>query len=366
MPGFRPACTLATFPLLANWVIADFALASLRESCCRVRFVVDHDAKPLALALAGRWKGRPAEVQVLEPGIAGLLRLLDAETSERLIVGSLSAAWLLDPAAPAILAAAAGGGVAKASLQRTPVELYGCRRDGLIALLESAGPRLARSRGCRELLFDGTLASALETIEELPGELLFLNDPTELHRRTLELTRHDAASLRRLARMCETTDNPPEARIAERAKVVSSWIAPGADVEGTVEGSVVFPGASVRRGAHVVDSVLMNGAVVGAGATVHRALVLPHGPPAPSARAGARAAPTIGERCAVGSRSSTAVNAAYPDQIRDGLTVIGMGVDLPVGMRVEAGCLVGPGAALADLRRRKVLRRGQSVPEDGA
>ena len=55
-----------------------------------------------------------------------------------------------------------------------------------------------------------------------------------------------------------------------------------------------------------------------------------------------------------------------PEQIRDGLTVIGMGVELPGGFRAEAGCLIGPGASPSDLRRRKVLRRGQSVPEDAA
>jgi carbonic anhydrase/acetyltransferase-like protein (isoleucine patch superfamily) len=363
VPGFSDACVFATFPLLANWVIADFALASLRVSCSKVRFVVDHDAKSLAVALAGRWKNRPVEVHVLDNGLDGLVRLLSSEEAEQVLIGSLSAAWMLDPGSPAALTAAAGESVAKASLQRTPVELYGCRRDLLIGILEAAGPRLAKARRGRELLFEGTLTGAIDRIEEVPGELLFLNDPTDLHRRTLALAAHTAAALRPFSRMPEPADPPLEARIAERATVVSSWIAPGADIEGTVEGSVIFPGASVRRGAHVANSVLMNGAIVGAGATVQNALVLPHGPPDPIARSGARTAATIGDRCAVGSRSSTAVNAAHPDQIRDGLTVIGMGVDLPSGFRVEAGCLVGPGASPADLRRRKVLRRGQSVPE---
>jgi hypothetical protein len=362
VPGISDACVFATFPLLANWVIADFALASLKDSCSRVRFVVDHDAKALAITLSGRWKNRPVEVHVLEGGLPGLLRLLASDEVEQVLVGSLSAAWTLDPGAPSALMAAAGTSVAKASLRRTPVELYGCRRDRLIALLEAAAPRLAKARRSRELLFDGTLTTALEAIEDIPGELLFLNDPTDLHRRTLALTSHDPEVLRPLTRMPEPVEPPLEARIGERARVVSSWIAPGADVEGTVEGSVVFPGASVRRGAQVVNSVLMNGVIVGAGATVLNTLVLPHGAVDLVARPAGRAAPTIGDRCSVGSRSSTAVNADYPDQIRDGLTVIGMGVDLPSGFRVEAGCLVGPGTSPADLRRRKVLRRGQSVP----
>ncbi len=363
MPGFPDSCVLATFPLLANWVFADFALASLCPSCTRVRIVVDHDAKPLAAALAGRWKRRPVEVLVLENGATGLLRLLAADETERLLIGSLSAAWLLDPAAPGILAAAAGASVAKASIGRTPVELYGCRRDRLIALLESAAPRLARARRSREILFDGILDGALELIEELPGELLFHNDPTDLYRRTLCLASHDPAALRPLARLPESTEALAEARIAEKARVCSSWIAPGADIEGTVEGSVVFPGVSVRRGAHVVNSVLMNGVVVGAGAVVQNVLALPHGPVEPAARPAARAAPTIGDRCTVGSRTSSAANAAFPEQIRDGLTVIGMGVELPAGMKIEAGCLVGPGTGMVELRRLKALRRGQTAPE---
>jgi carbonic anhydrase/acetyltransferase-like protein (isoleucine patch superfamily) len=363
VPGFSEACVLATFPILANWVIADFALASLLGSCARVRLVVDHDARGLAGSLAGRWKDRPVEVHVLEPGLAGLMRLLATDDAERVLVGSLSAAWLLAPEAASALAAAAGGALAKASLQRTPVELYGCRRDHLLAILESAAPRLTRAQGARELLFTGTLTGAIDLIEEIPGELLFHNDPTDLHRRTLTLAGHDPSALHAAARLPQPAGPPLEARIAERARVVSSWIAPGAEVEGTVEGSVVFPGASVRRGAHVVNSVLMNGAVVGCGALIQNSLVLPHEPGEPSGRPGSRAAPTIGDRCAVGSRTSTATNAAHPEQIRDGLAVIGMGVDLPNGFKVEAGCLVGPGASVADLRRLKVLRRGQSVPE---
>ena len=363
MPGFPESCVLSTFPLLANWVIADFALASLCPSCCRVKIVVDHDAKPLALALAARWKHHPVEVHVLENGLAGLLRLLAADEAERLVVGSLSAAWLLDPAAACLLGEAAGASVAKASLGRTPVELYGCRRDRLISLLESAAPRLSRAHRCRDLLFDGFLGGALELIEEVPGELLFLNDPTDLHHRTLALASHAPAVLRPLTRMPESTVAPVEARIAEKARVISSWIGPGAAIEGTVEGSVVFPGASVRHGAHVVNSVLMNGVIVGVGATVQNVLVMPYDPSEVAARQNTRTTPTIGDRCTIGSRTSTAANAAFPEQIRDGLTVIGMGVQIPAGSKIEAGCLVGPGVGAAELRRLKTLRRGQTVPE---
>ena len=125
MPGFTESCVLATFPLLANGVVADFALASLLPSCRQVRIVVDPDAKPLALALAARWKHHPVEVHVLDNGLAGLQRLLAADEAERLVLGSLSAAWLLAGAAPGMLADAAGRSVAKASLGQLAPDPFG-------------------------------------------------------------------------------------------------------------------------------------------------------------------------------------------------------------------------------------------------
>jgi hypothetical protein len=349
---------LALFPFWGNWCLVDFALASMPTGA-RVTVVLEEEARAIAGPLAGRWKGHPVDIVDIDAGVGALAKLFAAEGAEWIVLAALSAVWLLAPGALERLVASAGAArrVIKASVQRTPVELYAVRRDRLIGLLDAAG-RLSRTRRARETLFEATLDPAIETIEELPGELLFFNDLSDLHQRTLRLPADGVEIVRQAARFPELSVPPREAVIAQHARVTQSWIAPGATVEGRVDGSVIFPGAVVHRGAEVVHSVVMNGVVVGAGASVANALLLPWGDVAGSSL---RAAATVGERAVVGQRQSTARNVRYPEQIRDGLAVVGMDVTLPPGFRMEGGSLACAGADAAELRRIKVLKRGQSV-----
>ena len=61
--------------------------------------------------------------------------------------------------------------------------------------------------------------------------------------------------------------------IGPDAKVHRAYITQGVVVEGEVRNSVLFTGSRIGRGAKVIDTVLMPGAVVEDGATVTRALV---------------------------------------------------------------------------------------------
>jgi hypothetical protein len=74
-----------------------------------------------------------------------------------------------------------------------------------------------------------------------------------------------------------------------------------------------------------------------------------------------RTGPNIGDNCVVGAKSSVAKNSDFPSQIRDGIALVGMNVDLPNGFKAEAATYVGPGVPPAALRKLKVLRRGASV-----
>ncbi len=61
--------------------------------------------------------------------------------------------------------------------------------------------------------------------------------------------------------------------IGEKAKLKNAFITQGAIVNGDVEHSVIFSGARIDEGSCVVDSVIMNGAIVGKGAKLNRCLV---------------------------------------------------------------------------------------------
>ena len=71
-----------------------------------------------------------------------------------------------------------------------------------------------------------------------------------------------------------TEDSPTLPQyIGPNAKIDKAFITQGCVVEGEVKGSVLFTGCRVGEGAKIIDSVLMPGVEVEAGAVVQRALV---------------------------------------------------------------------------------------------
>src|SRR4051794_3787379 len=73
--------------------------------------------------------------------------------------------------------------------------------------------------------------------------------------------------------LTQATSHRASARILAGASVEASLIAPGSQLAGTVQASVVGRGARVEHGAVVRGSVLLPGSVVRAGATVERAIL---------------------------------------------------------------------------------------------
>ena len=71
-----------------------------------------------------------------------------------------------------------------------------------------------------------------------------------------------------------TEDSPALPQyIGPNANVDKAFITQGCVVEGEIKGSVLFTGCRVGEGARIIDSVLMPGVEVEAGAVVQRALV---------------------------------------------------------------------------------------------
>ena len=73
--------------------------------------------------------------------------------------------------------------------------------------------------------------------------------------------------------LTRATSNRASARVLEGARIASSLIGPGAAVAGDVRGSVIGRGAIVERGATVIESVVLPGSLVRAGARVERAIL---------------------------------------------------------------------------------------------
>ncbi len=113
------------------------------------------------------------------------------------------------------------------------------------------------------------------------------------------------------------------AHVDAGAVVEDSMLAPRARVAGRVTRSVIGPGVQIAAGAHVVDSVLLAGSRIEAGAFVGTAVVDEHVVVGPGAR--------------LGVETGTQLPVADDISLVGRDSVIGGGVVLPPGSRLEPG-----------------------------
>ncbi|MBE6854332.1 MAG: glucose-1-phosphate adenylyltransferase, partial [Ruminococcus sp.] len=113
------------------------------------------------------------------------------------------------------------------------------------------------------------------------------------------------------------TMNMPPQYIGDRAVVQNSMISEGSSINGTVDFSIIFSGATIEENATVKYSIVMPGTVIKAGAVVEYAIV--------------------GEDCVIHENAHIGVSPETVEN-RDewGIAVIGHNVD------VSEGTSVGP------------------------
>jgi glucose-1-phosphate adenylyltransferase len=114
----------------------------------------------------------------------------------------------------------------------------------------------------------------------------------------------------------------PAARVRAAGECRDSLLSPGADVSGTVVGSVLGPGVVVEKGAEVHDSVVMEDCVIRAGAVVRTTV--------------------LDERCVVGERAR--VGGEPAGRLARDEDVVLVGRDSRVGADVAAGARLEPGS----------------------
>jgi hypothetical protein len=358
IPGFDEGFSFALLPFWGDFCLVDFMLANFSAADgVEISIVLDERSRSASLSMGSRWKKAPARLVELGGSVPELARLLSASSAEHAVLAALSSIAVLDRAALRALISAAGDQLVKLSVGRTPVEIYCARREHLLKLVTASLARATSLPRFRDQLFSGILHPAMDLIEDVPGELLFQNSLMELYQSNLwavsncESGRYHGI----LAGLPAIADRGGESHVAEKATIRNSLIASGVEVQGIVEDSIVFPNVVIGRNAHVARSVVLSGNRIGASSEICNALLLPFTAEVP------RSSPNIGERCVIGALRSTAKNVDFPDQIRDGLTVIGTNADIPNGFHMEAGSFVAPGVALGALRKMKHLRRGTSV-----
>jgi glucose-1-phosphate adenylyltransferase len=139
-------------------------------------------------------------------------------------------------------------------------------------------------------------------------------------------------------------DRPPVI-IRRGARLVHSFISVDTIIEGRVEGSILSPGVRVEKGAQVLNSIIMHDCWIGSGAFLDRAIL--------------DKKVRIGEEARI-TGQSTVPNRKSPEQLKEGLTLIGKGASIPKKIIIQGNTIIYPRVDEADFRKR-VLAEGETV-----
>ena len=357
-PGVQQDYPAASFPFWGNYFLLDFALANFAAlPSSGLSVVADLRQRSLEALASSRWESGLFQLQFLDEGLKQFIQLLKASPADRVLLASLSFLGDIDSEALLALCLNLTENLVKIAVGRVPVDIYLAKRKYLIRILESFLHRGGVQKQFTRALFAEVLHHSFELIQEAPGLILFQNSLRQFYQEHLKLAGGGNGSerARLISRLKGIRLPEKETFIEGSAFIKNSFIASGARVAGYVEGSVIFSDVTVAPGARVVDSVVMNGNRIGARALIYNSLIFPY------TADHSRGANNIGEAAAIGSKRSSAVNDLYPEQIRDGLTVLGTNAEIPGGATVEAGCLVGPDVPSQRLRALKQIKKGSSV-----
>ena len=105
--------------------------------------------------------------------------------------------------------------------------------------------------------------------------------------------------------------------MAPTAKLSDSLISEGCRIYGEVERSILAPGVRVEEGARVVDSIVMEDAVVGQGSSIRRGIL--------DKRV------RVGAGCRIGGEGEGEINREMPKALFSGLTLLAKDSSVPAG-----------------------------------
>jgi ADP-glucose pyrophosphorylase len=356
LPGFSQDVPSASFPFWGHFCLLDFAVSAFSDLGDQpLNVLAETRYRGLAPFLTARSKEDRARLILADRGIEGLPEILDRDPSPTILFSPLNLACSPDKKALLRIVDNAKSAIVRFSIQNVETHIYAAGKQALIEALEEFRKDRSPSARLGAAVFSEFLHSSFDAVRNIPGRILFQNNLTQLYKENLWLVGQSAPVelLQELRRGGKLSVSSKGALIDRGGHVKNSLISTGARVEGSVEGSFIFPGVVVHKGASVVNSVVMNGNRIGAKAQLYKTLVLPY--------VGDLGSSNIGESCRIGTLEAGARNFDFPKQVREGVTVIGINAEIPKGFKIDSGCLIGARVGAGQLRSLKELPRSSTM-----
>jgi hypothetical protein len=219
-------------------------------------------------------------------------------------------------------------GITKIQIGKVPTEFYSLRRKDFIHILKGSLKRKrSEEGGFLQHVFGTVLFFNFERISECAGYSFLLRNSYEYYQENLRIIEHlrDSSFLRLYGVL--KTSSVSGTVVGKNAVIKNSFLGNGTKVDGFVEESVIFSGVTVGKNSSIKNSVILPFNQVGKEVCIENALVL-------------GGSNRVIEAGAFIGRSAETENRDFPEIIKRGLTILGEGVNIPVGSRIGAGCLL--------------------------
>ncbi|RPJ07416.1 MAG: hypothetical protein EHM28_07215 [Spirochaetaceae bacterium] len=355
IPGITRSVSFASFPFWGNLHIADIHAGNIISvlHMADLWFFLEPDAAAETEKILRKWK-KPEAISVLPAPASGkeLLSWIRENKSELFLLASSGSLVLTDPDDFGRFLQAPHADIVKLTAQMSPMTMYLVKKKKLIALIlglkdEDSGKSAISSLFKR-------LDSDFETLEDLPGKMLYNMTIMELFSAHMSLldSFHSPDYPNLAGRFSRLSPEYGEAYVGETGEVFQSFLAAGCEIHGTVKNSVLFPGVFIAQDTLVESSVVMTDNRIGPGSTIENAFIFPY------QKQGKRDAYNISQGTKIGCRLKTAKNMKYPDQLNDGLSLIGMNTELPPGSVIGAACYIAPDLPSETLAGYNTARKG--------
>jgi len=357
MPGFLPQYPAASLSFWGNFLFLDFIIANFSNRKNIDKFVFSvRSYSEIELLLANRWKYSSIQYQIIENGIDDLLNWIEEMPYNYLIFSTTSYISLFKSSELFSLINNLLHDIVKIAINKIPIDFYIVKKKTITSMIKSYQIPISRKREIKRYLFDEILLSAFESIEEIPGKIFFHNNLMQLYKENMRLLEYSTTKDYRdfLRSFPPFEFQWKETHITESGFLRNSFISAATVVHGYVENSILFPGVVIEKGANIINSVIMDNNKIGPKAVIKNAIILPF-------KKNTTKKYTIESRSLVGETSSSARNTSYPEHIYDGITVLGMNVEIPAGFKIEPGCFVAPNIPLHILKQRNKLKKGSCI-----
>ena len=358
LPGLESDIASSFFPFWGNYCFIDFAFTNFSEESSIKKFIIlENRFKHLISLFQTKCRDKINGIFTLENGIRDLYDLIKRDDSDYILLYVISNISIYNSNYLLKILNKNKSAIIKITIDKIPLDYYLVKRKAFLKILQSYIDRLTQEYFLKYLLFDTILHEAIELLVDLPGIVLYQNNSMQMYMGNIWLNENinNSVFLKFLSKTYQENIEKKNSFIGESGFIKNSFISTGVEINGYVENSILFSKVAVHKEAKIIDSVIMSNNRIGQNTIIQNSLIFPF------YNDSSNIVTNIGENSIIGGKKTNVKNTIFPNQIKKGLSIIGMNSRIPGGFIMEQGTYIGPNVPYKQLKNRKILKKCSSL-----